>query len=165
MRIAAICVGAAGVAAAIALALVLWHPWVSANSVCDGLKEWRSAQSDFLIQTNKPDSRRGDGFATSNRVFERAATIILPEASSGDGKALRDLARNLVRVEEEWISELGVLDSYLSNASTGTSSQRTDAYQREETTRIDMNDQLRELNSKLVNQCGADPLPLYSSTS
>jgi len=153
-----------------ATALGLWlsgAAWSGSpdKGFCDSLTEWHQAQDSFLRRTNQSGSRTGEGLSETQRAFYVSARMPLPEGRSDEQSQTRDALRQLVRVEEEWLTELRVLDTI--NPPSGqrpslTSNERLEAIRTEEAKRMDLNDLLREASADLQHLCGFAPLPLYS---
>jgi hypothetical protein len=116
----------------------------------------------FLNRVNEAGSRDDKGLPETERMYFSSARLALPEAKSSRERELRDLLRQTVRVEEEWLTELRLLNA-VTSPSAGTSvAQRLQAVREQEAKRLELNDLLREANALLQQVCGLPPLPLYS---
>jgi len=129
---------------------------------CDSLTAWHQSQDSFLRRTNQSGSRTGKGLSETEHMFFVSGEMPLPQGKSQQQSQARDTLRELVKVEEEWLAELRVLDAIKSPGGQSlTASQRLDAFRKEEAKRMDLNDLLREASADLQQLCGFPPLPLY----
>jgi len=128
---------------------------------CDSLTAWHQSQDSFLRRANQPESRTGVRLDETQRVFYVSAQIALPQGDSQRQSQARDTLRELVKAEEEWLSELAVMDK--AGSGRGMTEQVwLELTQREEAKRMELNDLLREASADLQQLCGFPPLPLYS---
>lgn len=130
---------------------------------CKALEPWHAAQTSFLERGNSPGSRDEQGLDETYSVYEESARLPLPEAHSEREKALREVLRSTVRVEEEWLTELNILNAVTSSTAGTSASERLEAFRSQEAERLELNDLLREANALLGQVCGLPPLPIYSS--
>ena len=152
-------VGASG-----ATVLGLWlsgavWPGSPDKGFCDSLTAWHQSQDLFLRRANQPESRTGVRLDETQRVFYVSAQIALPQGDSQRQLQARDTLRQLVKVEEEWLSELSVMDA--TGQSHLPAAQALELVHKEEAKRMELNDLLREASANLQQLCGFPPLPLY----
>jgi hypothetical protein len=163
----AACLVALAIGVSGATVLVLWlvgAAWGGSSSrgFCDSLEAWHQAQASFMARTNVPGSRVDSGLQETEQLFEAMAEIPLPEAHSQDQLQARDTLRQLVKAEEEWLSEVSLVNGITKTGSSASSAQRIEALRGEEAKRIEENDLGREASAALQQICGFSPLPLYS---
>jgi hypothetical protein len=165
LAIAAVVLASLGAGLAI---LSLWlagaaWPDGATTAFCKALEPWHAAQTSFVERGNSPGSRDKEGLGETLRVYYESARLPLPEAHSEREKALREVLRSTVRVEEEWLTELNILNAVTSSTAGTSVSQRLEAVRIQEAKRLELNDLLREANALLGQVCGLPPLPIYSS--
>lgn len=127
---------------------------------CKGMEQWHTTQVAFQKRVNQPGSRREPGLRETYDVFEDSARVLLPSASSSLEREIRDLARSINMLQEEWLSQLHTFDAARDNTSL-TTEYRLNLFNDSEETRIDANDLLREVNALLGEACNLPPLPIY----
>ena len=162
------------VLSAVALALVLVAAgftalglWLGSRneggSFCRDLGPWHTKMSSFFTRVNREGSRSGAGLQVTNEVFQAGAGLALPEANSHEEAALQDTLVSLMRVHEEWLSEMSLWDEMGmgENLSNFTLDQNLEVYQRMEAKRVEGNSLLREANAQLQQVCNLPPLEIY----
>ena len=129
------------------------------QTFCVGVADWHAAQEPFL-------ERAGRGPYGSQDVFIDAAAALLPAASSRAEEDVRATLSDVVRTEEEWLSELFIVDdSFKSAEMTSDVAFATlavvyyDSLEKAEAKRLLLNDLLRQANVLLNDACGLEPLP------
>ncbi|MEX0799775.1 MAG: hypothetical protein WD379_00990 [Dehalococcoidia bacterium] len=130
---------------------------------CDSVSAWHGPQVAFSRRVNAPGAQRGGGLDETFDVFYKAAEISLPHAQSDREDELRALLREVVRIEETWLSELSTanaIDEVEPPVSEEVVRQYFAVRDKAEAERIALNDLLREANA-LLPECGLDPLPIY----
>lgn len=135
---------------------------------CQELGPWHEAQIRFLGRANESGAREPPGLKLTYDLFYKVGATTLPVARDGEERALREALRRTVMSEEQWMSEVGLYASLVSPQLGATGAQRLvdlilDTYQRQEKTRLELNELLRESNGGLQQVCGLPPLPLYST--
>ena len=130
------------------------------QTFCVDVADWHAAQEAFLERAARETSSGSLG------VFVDAAAVLLPAASSSTEEDVRATLRDVVRTEEEWLSELFIVDSSF-EASEKTSDVAFatlavvyyDSLEKAEAKRLLLNDLLRQANVALHDACGLAPLP------
>ncbi len=145
--------------------LVLWLAGVvwsgGSGAFCNGLVEWHDTQAAFLKRTDESGSRNSTGLTKTSGLFGDSARLALPESHSADEEETRAVLRDLVRIEEQWLSEIWLYAALNKASSPASAEERISSYRRGEDLRISMNDSLREASARLEHDCGFTSLPIY----
>ena len=155
----------AAIGAGTAVGVMLWEPWNGdddrvSSSFCGGAEAWNSGQEPFLKRVDAPGGR-GSSLETTYDAFNEAALVALPVARTEAEESIRAILRDVVRVEEGWLSELATLDGITSPGSSASTGERIESHRKGEEQRIALNELLRDANSQLGEACGLPPLPIY----
>ena len=149
--------------------LALWlggAAWSDGNGAtsgfCSALRDWHAAQVVFLNRVNEPGSRDEEGIDETQHIYFQSGRLALPEAKSSQQEELRNVLRQTIRVEEEWLTELTILNAVTSPSVRTSVSERVEAMRKQEAKRLELNDLLREANALLQQVCDLPPLPIYS---
>ena len=155
----------AAIGAGTAVGVMLWEPWNGdddrvSSSFCGGAEAWNSGQELFLTRVDAPEGR-GLLLNRTYDAFNEAALVALPVARTEAEESIRAILRDVVRVEEEWLSELATLKVITLPGSRVSADAQIESHRKGEEQRIALNDLLRDANSQLGEACGLPPLPIY----
>ncbi len=135
------------------------------RAYCRDAADWHAAQILFLARVAEPESREGDGLLETSQLFRDATEDVVPvERLESDEDIRIALSRAVVvlrrtlRVEEEWLFELGILDILASQEAENPTTLQIDAVRRVGAKRLELNELLREASALLRDGCGLEPL-------
>jgi hypothetical protein len=118
-----------------------------------------------MRRTNEAGSRDRSGLPESTRLFIDMAKLPLPLSEDKLRFDLRITLRELMKMEEAWLSELALAnilsDSIPEAGNPALVQPIVEAIQAHEKSRIALNDYAREANAYFPSVCNLEPLPVY----
>ncbi len=136
---------------------------------CGDAADWHAAQQLFLARMAEPEGREGDGLLETSQLFRDATEAVVPVERLESDENIRIalsravvVLRRLLRVEEEWLFELGILDILASQEVESPTTLQIDAVRRVGAKRLESNELLREANALLGDGCGLEPLKVIT---